>query len=480
MSRGATLLVSGTVLGQAAVLLSSPLLTRLYDPAQFGVLGVYASLLAGLTLIASLRYELAVPLPDRVEEGVAILAVSVVALVGTTAVTVIVTALFAEAIAAALKTPALAALLWLLPIGVFLGGANKCLTYWALRDKAFGAVARTRMQQGLGMAATQSGLGLLGVGTVGLVIGHVVGIAAGLAHLGAFTWRAVHAHIGGLTREGMRRMASRYRRFAIFSTWSDLANVIGGQAPFLILAAFYSPVVAGLYLLAHRVANAPAVLISESVGKAFMAGAVGARADGSLPRLSLGAFAILLRIGSGPLLIAAPLMPEIFIRAFGPQWREAGTLVQAIIPWMVCVVVFAPLSSLFAVLERQRGELAFQLTLLAARATALVVGARLGGPVLAVGLYALAASAAYIGFGWWLLTEAGVRSRDLVHRAAAELWPALLGGGVVLALTRVIPAGMPVAGISGFWVLVVFASAVLAWSLRRIVAGVRGFEGAAA
>ena len=55
-------LVSGNVLGQSAVLLASPILTRLYTPEEFGVFAIFASLLGIVGIVSGLRYELAIPL----------------------------------------------------------------------------------------------------------------------------------------------------------------------------------------------------------------------------------------------------------------------------------------------------------------------------------------------------------------------------------------------------------------------------------
>src|SRR5690349_9462435 len=58
------LLASGTAFGQGLVVLASPLLTRLYRPADFGVLAVYIAIISIFDVIAALCYELAIPLPQ--------------------------------------------------------------------------------------------------------------------------------------------------------------------------------------------------------------------------------------------------------------------------------------------------------------------------------------------------------------------------------------------------------------------------------
>jgi hypothetical protein len=50
------LMLAGTALGQAASVLLSPALTRIYTPDQFGYLGVYAAVLTILGVVAALGF----------------------------------------------------------------------------------------------------------------------------------------------------------------------------------------------------------------------------------------------------------------------------------------------------------------------------------------------------------------------------------------------------------------------------------------
>src|SRR6187549_1826241 len=59
------LLAGGTALGQLVVVLASPILTRLYEPIDLGALAVYVALLTIIMSVASLQFELAIPIaPD--------------------------------------------------------------------------------------------------------------------------------------------------------------------------------------------------------------------------------------------------------------------------------------------------------------------------------------------------------------------------------------------------------------------------------
>ena len=56
--------MAGTALSNLLIILTTPLLTRLYTPEEFGVYSVFLSLLFIGTILVSLRYETAIPLPE--------------------------------------------------------------------------------------------------------------------------------------------------------------------------------------------------------------------------------------------------------------------------------------------------------------------------------------------------------------------------------------------------------------------------------
>ena len=140
-----------------------------------------------------------------------------------------------------------------------------------------------------------------------------------------------------------------------------------------------------------------------------------------MPELSSETFRLLLSIGLAPVAIAAVVAPELFSLLFGVDWRESGVYLQFIAPWIAAVFVFAPLTTLYAVLEKQRMEFVFQMTLFVVRVSALIMGAVLGGPTLAISFFAASATLIYLGFGLNLLRLAGSSVSKLAKILVAEL-----------------------------------------------------------
>lgn len=424
-ARGVGLLAGGAVLGQAVVVLASPVLTRLYSPDDFGLLAVFSSVLGILAVIASLRYEIAIPLPEDESEAANILVLALLLVMVTAGLSGVAVLLFSSRIVAATNSPELEPYIWLIPLGVLLAGWYQVLNYWAVRHAAFGAIARTRLAQGSSSVITQVGLGLLGAGPFGLLAGQVLGRAAGTTTLASHTLKSAATALKTVSLASAFQLAARYRRFPLFSSWSSLANSLSSQIPSLLLAFYFGPGVTGLYALGHRVLQAPMSLLGSSIGQVFFSRAATYKREGRLEELVVSVFGALVRVGFPALAIVALTAPELFALAFGPDWREAGVYAQWLSPWLLLVFVSSPLSTLPSILERQGMEFAFQSALLGSRAIALVIGGLLENAAVAIALYALVSALFWSYFMLWNLSIAGVAAgkslRHLMRSAAGSL-----------------------------------------------------------
>lgn len=174
-------------------------------------------------------------------------------------------ALLATPIAGALGVPALAGYLWLLPVGVLLGGGYSVFNYWSMRTKRFSTIASTRIRQSLATLAIQ--LAAFKLGGLALLLGQVAGQGVGATSLArpAVAMPAFRQVSWG----GVWQAAVRYWRFPVFLTWDGLLNTTGTQLPPLLFASFFSPAAAGLYSLANRVLALPISLLGSAIGQVF-------------------------------------------------------------------------------------------------------------------------------------------------------------------------------------------------------------------
>lgn len=406
-ARSVTVLAGGAALGQAIMVLASPILTRLYGPDDFGVMAVYMSLLGIFSVIASLRYQLAIPLPEEDGEAANLLALSLGIVLLMSLLMGLVVWLLSDQIIRWVNAPALRPYLWLLPVGIGMVGTYQVFNYWAVRKRAFGRIARTKINQGLGSVLTQIGLGILKVGPIGLLSGQIVGQAAGTTTLTALAWKQDGKALRAIRASELSRMAIRYKRFPLFSSWSGVLNTLSVQVPTLMLSFFFGSAITGLYALSHRVMGLPVQLVGQATGQVFFPTAVEAHRKGSMAMTTEAIFKRLVLVGAAPLLLIGLAAPELFAVIFGEEWREAGIYAQWLTPWMFLVFVASPLSMLPSVMEKQRQEALFHLLLLSSRVGALFIGGTLNNPRVAIAFFAGVSAMCWFGFMLWNMGLSG-------------------------------------------------------------------------
>jgi O-antigen/teichoic acid export membrane protein len=373
---------------------------------------VFASLLSILSIVASLRYQLAIPLPKTDEEAANVTVLSLAVVVCIASLTAAVVIPLSQTIASALNIPLLAGYLWLLPLGLLLVGTYEVLNYWAIRKRAFGAIAQTKLTQSLGTVGIQ--IGGYTLGPTALLIGRVVGQAAGLYKLGAMLIRD-RRRFAQVRVSGIKASLKDYRSFPLVSTWSGLSSAGGAQLPPLLIAIIIGPVAAGLYALTHRVLSLPIGVISKSMGDVFYSEAVEAKLQGTLGSLVVD---IYYKMVAASLPIAMVLIisaPEVFSVVFGENWVRSGELAS----WMSFGVFFqfvtTPPGRVFLILERHGYALIFQLAFLLTTAASIIIGGWWFNDIITiVAILTFGRSVVYCCRFWKIL--------DLVDEDAQKLW----------------------------------------------------------
>lgn len=424
-ARSITVLAGGTGLSQLILAAASPVLTRLYTPDEFGLLGVFAGLLALIGVVSSLRFELAIPLPEDDSEAANLL-VLCLGLVSLAAIaTAFIVLVGSRWIADRLGFPTLAGVLWLLPLGVFLSGVYGAFSYWSIRAKRFGTIASTKLRQTAAMIGVQ--LFAFKLGGPALLVGQVAGQSAGAFSLARPVWAA--GSLKAVSWKGIVLSARKFRRFPYFATWEGLANTAGMQLPAIMLAALFGPSAAGIYTLANRILMIPMSLIGTAVGQVFFSDAAKAHREGRVGELVSALHEKLAHLAMTPALALIILGPDVFEWVFGSQWRGAGEFARWMMPWVYLVFVASPLSTLFAVTGKLKQGMAFQLVLLSARVAALLIGARSGDLLFTIMMFASASAACWLGFLVVIARISGNSAVSMLHPSGAAF-----GHGVLYTL----------------------------------------------
>ncbi len=360
--RSVGVLVGGTAVAQLLAVLSLPVITRLYTPADFSVLAVFASTFGIISVVACLRLEIAIPMPESDEEGANLLALSLCSCTAVAALSALAVWCFSDQIVSLFGQPGLRPYLWLLPLGIWLNSAGTATAFWVIRKKRFATIATTRITQAVGGAGVQLGFGwFAGPGPFGLLLGQVINSGAGLFGMGHGALKVDSSALRSISRLGMRRAFLKYDRFPKYSALEAFADSAATQLPVIIIAAVTVGPEAGYLLLATRAMGIPLALIGGAVSQVYLSRAPDEMRAGRLARFTAQTIGGLAKSGVGPLVFIGIVSPALFPLVFGPGWQRAGELVSWMTPWFILQLLSSPVSMTLHITGKQRIALNLQL-----------------------------------------------------------------------------------------------------------------------
>jgi len=320
-------LVSGSVASQVLGILLIPIITRIYNPDDFGIFQLFMSISGILVIVSTFSYQFAIMLPKTEEDAANVTSLCTVLVVITSLLTGIVVLLIPVNIDEIFNTPGISSYLPLLSLIIFLNGMFFVQNYWLSRRTRFGVIAGSRVSNTLSTKLFQIGLAKPGVTPLGLIGGYIAGYL--IADL--FMLKGVKKDIQVFKKVSIKRMkevAIQYKDFPLFSFWSSVANTISPQVPAFLLAYFYSTSVVGHFSLANQVVNLPMGIVGSAIGQVFfqrVSEVKNGNGEGDMKTIVGEVYNKLISIGLFPMILLIILGEQIITFAFGDGWDVART-----------------------------------------------------------------------------------------------------------------------------------------------------------
>lgn len=417
-------LFSATLLGQILGIIVSPVLSRLYSPADFGVYQLIFSMVSLIAIVACLSYQGAINLPKKDEDAAIIVVLCLCLIIVTACVSAVILSIFSETIENVLNVPGLSAYLFLIPFAVIASSVAYVLGSWLSRRQQFGTIAQANLSSSVTGKTASIGLGLLSPSPFGLIFGPIINDAT-IIVVSLKKTIADFPLFQGVTFEKIRESAIRYKKFPQFSTGSAFASAAATQCIPFMLAVSFSPIVVGFYAMTYVIITLPLKLMGNSLSSVFYQKASAEKnRTGSIVHVVKSVHTRLISIGMFICLILMIIGPELFAFVLGAQWLIAGLYAQILAPWIFVVFISTPLGSVFNVFEKQGESLGFNVVLLISRIVVVLIGGFFRNPILCMVLLSVTGVIFWSWMNMYLLKMAGVSVRG----ATLEIFRFLLLG----------------------------------------------------
>jgi O-antigen/teichoic acid export membrane protein len=393
------LITGGSAFAQIVNILASPLITRLYTPEDFGFFSVYSSILGPLAVISSLKYELAIPVAKDEETAVNILFLCISILISFVFLITIVFIFAGNWIIKTFNIENFGDFKYYLSLGVFLIGLYTIFTQWALRQKDYKSISKTKYFQIISQNIVRIGLGFFHFGYNGLLLSAIAGESTGITTLSTPFLKKNRYLLKTVKTFRIKQCIKKYINFSTLFSISLLIQNIGTRLIPLFMVYLFDKNTVGYYGLTYSVLNLPANVIGVSVYSVFYGEAanLGKTKTREIKRLMVKLLKRLCIVGLIPFIIVIFWGPFLFSLVFGAGWYEAGVYARIMAIAIFLSFIQTPLGAIYTVFERQREQLILDLLRTFFIVSVLVVSRIfLLDSHLFIGLYSIALSIIYI------------------------------------------------------------------------------------
>lgn len=372
-ARNVAIVASGTAGAQAITMAFSPVITRLYGPEAFGVLGTFMAILAVLTPLAALSYPIAIVLPKRDADALGLAKLSLGIALAMSLLAGLILALFKAPIVNAFNLEAVESFILLLPLAMLFSAAMAVMSQWVIRKKLFKIKAKVAVLQALWLNTAKAGIGLFSPLAAVLVVLATVGSAL---HAYLLWMGSRGAGVDDRKEQGeANNLALYYKDFPFYQMPQQFLNAVSQSLPVIMLATFYGPAVAGFYALAKAVIMLPSALISNSVADVFYPKfKETVQNGGDASYVLVKTTSALALIGLLPLATLFLYGEPLFAFVFGHDWSQSGVFASWLAFWIFFTFINPPSVKAVVVLRRQNIALLVNTMSIIMRFFALYIG----------------------------------------------------------------------------------------------------------
>lgn len=376
--RNVAVLVTGTAAAQIIGLVSSPIITRLYGPEAFGVMGVFMAIIQVLSPIATMAYPIAIVLPKSDKNAKRIIKLSLYISISVALIAALILLFFGEKIVSFFQLESISSYMFLIPFVIIFSGLLQISEQWLIRTKKFIINSKVAFLQSFIINGSKIGFGFISPSVSVLVF--LTAISDGLrASMMMFFDRRSKARYRESTNTeeelSIKELAIKYRDFPLFRAPEILTNAVSQRLPVLMLTSFFGAAAAGFYTLANTVLQKPIQLIGKSVGDVFYPRITqAAHNKEKLTNLIIKATLMLGAVGIFPFAIIIFFGPMIFSFVFGVEWNVAGKYAQWLGIFLFFEFINKPSIKALPVLKAQRFHLIYSILTSVIRFAALAIG----------------------------------------------------------------------------------------------------------
>ncbi len=350
-------------------------LAKMYSPAQFGSLEIFVKLAGIGTVIAGLRYELAIVAVDEETEAEDIVRLSLWLNFLISTILFLVVLCLKESIAS-LFNISQPNILYFVPLAIWLMGSAETLVSWGNRQRKYKTISNNRVLSSVSGTSYKLLHPFIKIAGNGLVIGQVLSQIIAFFHL-LFIYPI---KILNTTKSDLINLAKKHKSFSLYSTPAAFLNILATSMPVFMIAAFDGQDATGYFANAFKLSYLPMSMIAMALGQVFFERNARLKNDkAQTAAMSHQLFDTMFWVALIPVVVLTVWGDQIALLLLGEEWAEAGIYIKITMPFYFAMYLTTSFSSAFVTYDKLNVQLIYNLFFLTITAGALYLLYHLGG-----------------------------------------------------------------------------------------------------
>ena len=365
----------GTIVAQVVPILFYPILSRIFEPREFGIAANFTVIIPILVILATGMYESGILISDTKKEalnliGLILLRSSIILLVSE-----IVIFIFGDKICNLLNQQELKSWLFLIPIASFATIITNIYSEWCIKNKEFSSLSKLRILNTSSVSASKLLFGVVKLFGNGLILGDVFGrlITAISCTINAF--KQEKELLQSISIKRFKYLSKKYKDLPKFTMPDQLISNIGGSAPIILIGMYFSNTELGYFSVAGTVLTVPITVFTISIRDVFRQKVNEEFSKtGNCQKIYIRLLKIVSFFGLFGFLLLFFVFPYLIDFILGKNWSAVSRYAQIQMPMFFFSFISMSLSGVLIIVQKMKISFYWQIYYTIATILGMVIG----------------------------------------------------------------------------------------------------------
>ena len=410
-------LSSAPVVTQVIALVTLPIITRLYSPADFGIYNLFSSIVGVFTVFCGMGYHQAIVLPKKDKDAFVLFFISMTLNILLTLLVFFVINYIPLEYFFNFKIENLYNYKHLIYISIFLHGVYVTLLGWHLRFSNFGLISISRVIRVLSNKLFLILMATFYYASVKyLIYGEIIGSLFVCIIIFAYTniYKYLFFSFKVLKSECVK-LALAYKQFPIFSVSIDLLYRSKQALIIFLITYFFSAELVGNYGMSLLILAIPTTFLGSSIGEVFYKKMSLLEDISEIGLLSLRLLKMLCYSSIFVFTYLAFFSQEILPFFLGEKWVDTGILISILCFGIFMEFVFGPMLNLFKVLHKQQFLFYYNLLIIVVSTISILIGGFLENFHISFILFSILSGLSTLCLALYVFKLVNIKASDILN-----------------------------------------------------------------